>query len=136
MSDNWIEDALVAYLEEHGCNGLRWVSGTEEVCTCRIEDLVPCGDVCPSNCRPVILEGEPSKEKILPDGFCHCVGYVCGGHSYSGPCFRPKLCAAKVADNLLHRYHQCSRKSGYGKGGIYCRQHALQAASSETVLLE
>ena len=34
----------------------------------------------------------------------------------------PNNCIAEVWDNMISR--QCNRKRGYGKDGLYCKQHA------------
>lgn len=36
----------------------------------------------------------------------------------------------KCAEMVLDRFwsHRCTRKPGYGKGGLYCKQHAEPAA--------
>lgn len=46
-----------------------------------------------------------------------------------------ETCAAKVWENYWA--HRCTRKSGYGKDGLYCKQHAKQypADNQETVTM-
>lgn len=45
----------------------------------------------------------------------------------------------KCAEMVLDRFwsHRCTRKPGYGKGGLYCKQHAKQypADNQETVTM-
>jgi hypothetical protein len=36
----------------------------------------------------------------------------------------PAHCVAAVHDAFTHRFHQCSRKRGHGRDGLFCRQHA------------
>jgi hypothetical protein len=36
----------------------------------------------------------------------------------------PKQCVESVSDDTGWHSHQCYRKRGHGKDGLYCRQHA------------
>lgn len=36
----------------------------------------------------------------------------------------PKRCIEVVADPTGWHFYQCSRKRGYGKNGLFCKQHA------------
>jgi len=33
-------------------------------------------------------------------------------------------CIEAVSDDTGFHFHQCRRKKGYGKDGLYCKQHA------------
>ena len=42
-----------------------------------------------------------------------------------------ELCAMEVQDHSGFRFHQCSRKNGYGPDALYCKQHAKQFPAAE-----
>lgn len=35
-----------------------------------------------------------------------------------------KKCVQEVSDSSGWHFYQCSRKRGFGKNGLYCKQHA------------
>jgi len=48
--------------------------------------------------------------------------YGCWAGAPKGHPYREGKCAAEVCRDYI--FHQCSRKNGYGPGGLYCKQHA------------
>lgn len=50
--------------------------------------------------------------------------YGAWGGNPGGYPYIPEQCAKEVLNNQTHIYHQCSRKKGYGRDGLFCKQHA------------
>ena len=56
----WTVKSIIAdWLELYGCDGL-WTDfgGGSEVCSCGIEDLMPCGNVMTANCVAASLDSD------------------------------------------------------------------------------
>jgi len=45
----------------------------------------------------------------------------------------PENCIVEVADGFT--FHQCYRKRGYGKDGLFCQQHAKMYPTGEGIYI-